>query len=148
MASGDAFRIALWRGTGSPIYIVADVQLLYNGSTFQVKTGVRNDANGSEISQTVNISDGSHYVEIYMERASSDVAADGYAAWWLDGVARDTISNLDNYDSFADIAHFIAEIASIDSGTSGTLYIDDIVARDDDTYIGQAGRPMYAYAQQ
>ena len=76
-------------------------------------------------------------MEIYLRRESSNGSDDGVLTIWLDGVQLGTRSDVDNYATFAimDLVR-IGAVGGIDAGTSGTLYLDEFVMRDDNTEIG------------
>jgi len=80
------------------------------------------------------ISDAWHAVEIEWAAASGPGADDGYLKLWIDGVLKETLSGLDTDEER------ISEVqlgvpADLDSGDSGTFYIDAFESRRSN-YIG------------
>ena len=84
-----------------------------------------------------SISAGEHYAELHVERASSNVSADGRVRWWLDGVLQQTWDNVDNYDHCAALSELQIGVRYISAGTSGTIYLDEYKANDDGSEIGE-----------
>ena len=85
----------------------------------------------------INITDAPHCVEILVTRATTDSASDGSLEIWVDGVSQYTIADQDNYDIFVSSFQVSQGArAGMDSGTTGTFYLDDIIVRDDGQYIG------------
>ena len=134
---GGSDKIVLSRlHSSGPSYTVALARLEHDGSSYEITTRVYED-DGSYSGADHDISDGVHYVELYVVQASSDVAGDGTFQSWIDGVAKDDISGLDNYDVFSNMDWLSLQCA--DPGTaSGTYYLDDLVANDDGSEIGAA----------
>src|SRR3990167_10886063 len=64
-----------------------------------------------------------------------------YQVWWVDGVDQGTLTGLDNYNLMADLSFLfrVGATTGIDAGTSGTFYLDELVANDDGSVIGAAG---------
>jgi len=88
---------------------------------------------------TVQPFTGEHYVEILYKKETSDGAADGWMQWWVDGVFIEELSDLENYNQFAGLESLYFGTGSAwDGGATGSWYLDDVVVRDDDTYIGPA----------
>ena len=135
MGDGNMFDIFDIYTNGAPYYLLR-LYLRRSGSDYQLRAVPYNDA-GALASDTEVISDTEHYVEIYFQRASSDVAADGSVEWWIDGVSKQTWTSVDNWDVFVDIAiQRIGAVIGIDAGTSGTLYLDQLKENDDGSQIG------------
>lgn len=133
MASGDNFVFLMLRVD------VHVLRLRYDGANYEIRS-VAYDDNGSLVAQTDDIADAEHYIEVHIERASSDIAADGRVRYWLDGVLTKTWPSVDNWDAFTALIHFrFGAAASIDAGTSGTLHLDELRANDDGKRIGPVG---------
>ena len=106
---------------------------------YRMSPGVRDDGNIWRESSSVAISDAPHYIEFHLVRATSDVASDGYVDWWIDGAAQTRLANIDNYDGWSGITDLrFGAVSSLDAGTSGTLYLDELRANDDGSEIGVA----------
>jgi hypothetical protein len=83
------------------------------------------------------ITDGEHYVEVKLIRATNNASSDGSFQLWIDGADKETISNIDNYDRFAAFkTSYLGPVVGLDAGTSGTFYMDELVINDDGGAIG------------
>jgi hypothetical protein len=101
--------------------------------------GVCIDDTGNHANSLIyTITDEPHYIEVETRRATGPSASDGYTRFWVDGVfAYSSQIGIDNYDWMNDYQLIIIGAPSgIDSGTSGTIYLDDLVVRDDEDEIG------------
>lgn len=119
---------------------VLDLSFLFtNESEYAVFMYVYEDGGGNTgwIGQNV-ITDAAHYVEVHVERASSNVASDGRVRLWIDGELKRTESGVDNYDIMDNLdAMLLGPLGSIDATISGTLYLDEFRANDDGSEIGE-----------
>jgi len=109
----------------------------------QVGAGVQlhlyNSHDGGEDVHIVDpITAGEHYLEIHIERAATDVSADGRVRWWLDGALEKTWENVDNYDRCAALTSLDVGAIAPAAGVSGTVYLDEFKANDDGSEIGAA----------
>lgn len=138
MADSDALPIVIWRGTNNPVWIAGNVELRYfTALGYQLFFQMNNDSNGWGSNDSFNITDAEHYVEMHITKASSNVASDGTAQWWVDGVDQGTLTGIDNFDLFADTTYFdMGPSYGIDAGTSGTIYLDNLEINDDGSAIG------------
>lgn len=117
--------------------IVAGIWIGYDGSSFEVRSGGFRDDNTSVLTALYDITDAPHYVEFLLVRATNDASADGYVSLWIDGVFKATASNIDNFDAFANIISLrMGAALGIDSGTLGTLFVDQLIANNDGSLIG------------
>ncbi|KKM23531.1 hypothetical protein LCGC14_1614290 [marine sediment metagenome] len=148
MAGSDAFDVALVLRSVSDR---ARIRLRFSGGNYTVSWRVIDDSLGTQATAFYTITDDVHYIEGRVEYASSAVANDAQITLLIDGVQKEQKTGLDIYDvSKPDNVRFGAP-GGLDAGTSGTLYLDDFVLRDDATEIGAAPSgisPWYAYAQQ
>jgi len=152
MATDDQFIV--WRAQNTSTASLAKVDLYRSAApAYRIQVTIFNDAGAGTASSFYTITDEPHYIEIYLQRAATSISSDGSLQLWIDGVSKQTISGIDNYDRFPnfDIIH-LGAIANLDAGTSGTLYLDQLVVNDDGSEIGAyvppaAGNPWYAYAQ-
>lgn len=88
--------------------------------------------------ELANITDTSHYIEIYFQRATTNVSSDGAVRWWIDGVEKTGWTGVDNYDKMAALTsvQFGAPTSSAHSSVVGTYYIDEIVINSTGDTIG------------
>jgi hypothetical protein len=136
MADGDIFRICEMRDSANERGFVILNYTTADG--YRIRSFYVDDSSTNRPTSYYVISDGRHYVEVWFERASTDVAVDGQMSLYIDGVLKESLASLDVFDlSQADRVRLGAS-AGIDAGTSGTLYLDDLIVRDDSTEIGGA----------
>jgi hypothetical protein len=110
--------------------------LRYDGSSYEIRARVIDDSLTWNATSNYDISDAEHYVEIQVQYATSDVASDGTLTLWIDGAQQELITGLDIYDISKPDNARLGAVSDIDAGTSGTLYLDEFVFRDDTTVIG------------
>jgi len=128
MGSSEEFTILSFTGASG---IVAHVILNWNGSTFRLRLRSLEDGGGATYTY-VTITDAAHYVEVHVKRG----AGTGENKMWVDGTLQATHSSLDNDAVYDDVSTCYLGALYLDSGTSGTLYLDELIIRDDDTAIG------------
>ncbi|MEE8264025.1 MAG: DUF2341 domain-containing protein, partial [Gammaproteobacteria bacterium] len=136
MATNDSFQMVDAHSTG-PKASVFQFRLAENpaANTYGFTLGCWADAGANWT--FITISDAEHLVEIHVERAATSTSADGRCRVWIDGTLQITESAVDNWDQFAGLDYFqFGAPGSIDPGTSGTFYLDEIVLRDDGIEIG------------
>lgn len=139
MADGDNFWLVWGRDSG-PTNLRFELRFNKSGSNYQTRAAVKNDAEGTEATLYYNLSDASQYVEVRCQKATNATSSDGELQLYIDGVSQELIDTIDNYDTFEELDHFrIGAATSLDVGTSGTFYMDDIIFRNDDTPIGPDG---------
>lgn len=113
------------------------VYLYKSGTNYQLDMVAYNDADGVVGSTATTITDAPHYIEFYTKRATTNISADGVFTWWIDGTQITTTTNIDNYDRFSSFGRIeIGAVIGIDATTSGTFFIDQLVANDDGAEIG------------
>ena len=94
------------------------------------------DGGGAPYITSVIISDAPHYIEAYLRRATSPTSSDGSFLLQIDGTDKGTAVG-DNYDRASVFDKlYIGPDAGIDAGTTGTIYIDEIVINDTGDVIG------------
>ena len=120
--------------------VLAFVRLEDSSDNHLLSVRMYNDADaGSTIRYSGTISESSHWVEVYAQRAATNVSADGSLAWWLDGVAMTSITGVDNYDRWAQVDMIrtgCGIVSAVPAGMSGTFYLDEFVLNDDGGAIG------------
>lgn len=83
------------------------------------------------------LSDAPHYIEILITRAATNVSADGSIELFFDGVSKESVSGIDNYDTFASFRGFhLGAIYGLVGSTSGVFYVDQVIVNDDGGEIG------------
>lgn len=132
----DDYVIVLYLLNGSAAQI-ARVYLYYTTvGGYQIYASVTNDAAVATNTSSYAITDVPHYIEIKLVRATGESTNDGSLQLWIDGVDKETVSGVDNYTRFAAFEYADIGARFIDAGTSGTLYIDELIVNDDGSEIG------------
>ena len=120
----------------------ARLTLLYsNTPKFRLRTSLRNDAGSETNSSILEIGDTWSFdrIEIRVAKASNGTGANnGTLTVYLDGSESATlgVSGVDIFDLFDFDETRLGHVAGLESGVTGTMYLDEVVARDDDTTIG------------
>ncbi len=138
MTAGDAFYLMYCYNAASSS--IATIQMRMNGGNYQIQVTLIDDAAATNNSSWVTITDAPHWIEIYLQRASTDIAADGSLDLYIDSVASPvaSVTAKDNYDRFASLA-FInwGGVSGIDAGTGpGTLFLDELIINNTGVAIG------------
>lgn len=121
---------------GTPLYISIGYFLTY----LQIKPMIGTDGGGfSPVSFT--ITPGEHYLEVAITRATTSSSNNGSISVWVDGGTalggqENSFSNNDNYDTFNGLTEVRVGILQASSSHTGTFYVDEFCARDDNTLIG------------
>jgi hypothetical protein len=132
MASGDEFSMTSGRASSASTY---HVQLgYYTGTGYRVRSVIYNDAGTATYGNWVPVTDSSHALEVEWKAATSSGANNGYITFWVDGVQQYSQTGIDNDAKRVDEVRFGA-VDSIDTGTSGTFFLDDYVTNTSN-YIG------------
>jgi hypothetical protein len=112
------------------------ILLDYTSGSYNIYAVTCRDSGGTTGTSKYNITDEPHCVEIRVLRATDSTSSDGSITLWIDEILKETVSNIDNYDSF-DNLYYVATGYGYNYGTvSGIYYVDEIVIRDDGYYIG------------
>lgn len=125
---------------GAPLLLMT-VQLRYTGAdNYHLRCHAYEDA-GALALVDVNIHDVPHYVEIHIERASTNIASDGRVRLWVDGVLKKIWAAVDNFDVFGNMSRFrLGAPNGVDASITGTFYLDEFKANDDGGVIGPSVR--------
>lgn len=134
MADGDTFNLFVMPSTG-PGSKFFYIYFNKNGDDYRLQFDPRDD-DGWWGTDSEVITDGPHYIEVYVTKASSDVASDGTYEWWIDGVSKGAWTGRDNWDVFAGITMAYIATGNLDEGTSGTFYADQLAVNTTGTEIG------------
>lgn len=106
------------------------------GGGFRIRGSIRNDAGTTINGDWENISDAEHYVEVLARYATGESADDGILRVWIDGSQVNELTNVDLFTRDSSDTLRIGAASGVDSGTSGTQYIDQLVMNDDGSEIG------------
>ena len=105
MTDGDAFTIQTINsdGTYGGVTYFSLVLLYFNDPNLQIRLAYNDDTNDLVYGALTTISDGEHYIEMHIHRETSDGDADGTVEIWIDGVSKDSYSDVDNWNIFPTI---------------------------------------------
>jgi hypothetical protein len=123
-------------GMSSPPNHVANLSLYSDGTNYEIRAGIFNDAGSLTSGSRYDITDAPHYIEFLLTRAATDISADGSIALYIDGALQGTVGSIDNYDVFAAMTFLRVGACLYGTQGSGTFYIDEILANNDGSAIG------------
>ena len=146
LAMGSGEKLLLLVLANAAVNAAAMVWVIYASSAYKIYAQLITDVPTAISTANYTITDALHYIEIYLQRAATNVSSDGSLQLWIDGVDKETITDRDNYDKFAQLAQTsFGSVAAAGAGTSGTFFLDAQVVNDDGGLIGPAG-PTYTLA--
>jgi len=130
--------------------ILTEIHIENRGDVYTIRARQQDDNWASRATGYYTITDAPHYVEVYVKHATSSSANNGILTLWIDGVQKQTITDLDLYDRGQPELVQLGAPFGAPADTSGTLYLDEFVFRDDGTEIGPvaaAGQPAILRTQ-
>jgi hypothetical protein len=140
MTNGDTFY--LFEVDNDTPTVVGHMRFRRQNSNYQISCGLYTDVPAEVNSSWYEIGDCPHYFEYILTRATNATSNDGTATLRMDGNQILTVTGQDNYDKFYNFYRiYLGGIASVDAGTSGDIYLDEIVVRDDATVIDGLDAP-------
>ena len=128
MGTDEEFSFWMFQSSTS---IIVHLTLSWNGATYRIRMRSLED-DESATSTYVAITDAPHYIEIHVLRG----AAAGEHKLWIDGALSATHSGLNNDTKFDATDRTFLGALNPDAGTSGYLYLDELIIRNDSTAIG------------
>jgi len=140
MASGEriAFGVIRTDGTVGGVSTIGRFILRNNGGTYEAGHYHETDSGGSQTVLSTMPTE-PFYIEAVIVQATNATSNDGYHQCWFNGVSQGSDTGLDNYDQFNAInGEFRMGADDLGANTTGTLYVDDFIVRDDTTEIGAA----------
>jgi hypothetical protein len=134
-SGGDTHEIATIRA--NIINAALRMECNYDATYGQaIRINLYSDGDVSNSSSYYDLTDGPHWIEVLITRATGAATNDGSAQFWVDDASQETVSGVDNYDAFVDMDELRLGIANANATTSGTIYFDEVIFRNDGTYIG------------
>jgi len=134
MASGDSFYLLIARtSTGLSLHFL---ELKYDGANYQISAGTTIDGGSLQQTGFFNLTDGPQTLELEVRGASGPSTPDGTANVYIDGSAQTAKTGLQLYTRPKNADVDIGVCGGGDSGTSGTIKIDDFAGNMTGTYIG------------
>ena len=127
MASGDQFDMV------TSDSILVDTRMTHDGADYQVRFVYYDNGGYAEGFYVVVTDAEDHYAEVHIERGA---AADGQVRCWLDGDLKKTWTGITNNEPFDAVTEWWMGAGNIDTGTRGTLYLDEFKANDEGSEIG------------
>src|SRR3990172_4858042 len=137
MSNGNAHY--LFYGYSGTSTQVLRVEFGRNSSQYQLRAGLRNDANSWTTSSWFTISDAPHFVELDWKASGGAGQNNGYLTLWIDAAQQANLTGIDNDTRRIDKVQ-LGAVAGVDSGTRGTEYFDAFESRRT-TYIGPVAPP-------
>lgn len=132
MADGDAFTILL--GKNDLETAVYRVEFGRSSSGYQISASTLDDNGVWQSIGPFPVTDQVHALEIDLLGAESNLVHNGHLTLWLDGTQLASAEGLDN-DTLQVDSIDLGAVDGIDSGTSGTLYLDAYKSQKSE-YIG------------
>ena len=135
-------NIARAYGQAADFHTICVINLNRLSGVWRIRAGIMvdadvHDSNIHAYTSYYSITDEPHYIEVYIQRATSDGANDGSLQLWIDGINKETISNLDNDHVFANLGLFrLGWIGNHAYTESGTYYLDELIINNDGGLIG------------
>ena len=121
--------------TGSSTQVLK-IDVRYNGGTYQVRAGLRNDTNTWYYTGWTNFSDSSHFLEMDWLSATAAGTNNGVLTFWVDGVQTAVLNGIDNDKRHIDMIR-LGVLAGLANTTRGTVFFDAFESHRS-TYIGPA----------
>lgn len=115
---------------------VLSVRLQRTGTTYYIYAQTINDEGTTVATSTYTITDAPHYVEVYLKREVSNGSNDGILTLWIDGDQKESITTVGNYTRFSIFDWYYFGKVQNNASSTGTIYLDELVIRDDNTTIG------------
>jgi RHS repeat-associated protein len=131
MASGDILELFTGRNASND---VLRIQMQKSGATYQIRTGLWNDAGTWTDTSWYNINNSWNAVEIHYQA----FVYTGSLTLWLDDIQKQSLTFIDN--DTRTITDVRLGPQGVDTNTSGTLYFDDFESRRF-SYIGTLTDP-------
>ncbi len=132
MANNDA-HIMFYGYTGASTTVLR-IEFRSSAGAYQLRAGLKNDADAWLSTNYATISDAPHALEIDWRAATAAGANNGGLTFWIDGVQQGDLAGVDNDLARIDRAR-LGPANSIDAGTRGTCYYDAFESRRQ-SYIG------------
>ncbi len=122
MANGTSHHIlnGYVGSTNKTAFILA---FQYQGGAYSVRLSAMTDAQTFVDTAWETVSDAPHYLEVGWAAASAPGANDGWTRLSVDGALADEVLGIDNDTMRLDYVR-LGAVASVDSGTRGTFYLD------------------------
>lgn len=134
-SAGDTSEIATIRANivASACKVGFDYDATYGQ---RVRLEQWNDSNVRDETAFADLTDEPHWIEVLVTRATNSTSNDGSSQMWVDDVSHGSVTGVDNYDVFPDMDEVRLGIANNNTTSSGTMYFDEFILRNDGTYIG------------
>jgi hypothetical protein len=134
LAMGNNNNHYIFIGYSGASTAVLRIEFGFSGGSYRIRAALIGDNGSWTTSNWYNITDASHYIEIYWQASTSTRVRNGSLTLWIDGVQRASLVGIDNDTRRVDRVR-LGAIEAIDSGTRGTYYFDAFESRRQ-TYIG------------
>lgn len=115
--------------------IFAEIEINYNGG-YDARARSTDDVGAQVESARIYFSDAPHRIELKVTTASAPGANDGSIEISVDGGAAQTITTIDNDSRASQLDSVDLGCKSLDAGTSGTIYVDELKINNTGVAIG------------
>ena len=126
MSNGNSHYI-LYGYSGTTLVVIR-VEFRRSSSQYQLRAQILTDGNSWQSTAWFTITDAPHAVEINWQASTAVGANNGNLTFWIDGVQRASLVNVDN-DTHRIETIRLGALAGVDSGTRGTYYFDTFESR-------------------
>jgi len=127
ISNGNSHILATCYLSNTPWHVAQVLFARDVSGNYEINFGLFEDSGTYGFAGATDITDGPHCIEFVVHRATTNSASDGWGQYWIDGSSGGTVTGKDNYDIFDIIYQLrIGAVGGIDSGTSGTYYLDDL----------------------
>jgi photosystem II stability/assembly factor-like uncharacterized protein len=134
MTNGDNFMIFLTQNSGGTRNL--QIEMRRSSGKYQIRGAMRVNSGLFVYTAWTDLSNARHFIEIDAKAASSSSVSDGYLTLWLNGSQVATRTGLNN-SNWVQKRAVLGAVLGIDSGTRGTLFLDEFEVRSS-SYIGKA----------
>lgn len=133
----DEYTTVVHFGASGDPWHFAICTLHYDGSNYEIDAEAFEDGGATPGTARYDITNAQHYVEVHIQRASGALANDGTLDLWIDGIHKQQVTGIDNYDVFplCENVRMGAHLYYSDTIT-GTIYLDQLIVNDDGSEIG------------
>jgi len=139
MPEGSSFYFQRLRSAGFATDFLVCYFHYSAANGYRANIYLRDDDNANPFNHySPTISDGVHYLEFQVTKATNATSDDGTLRWWIDGSEETGFTEWDNFNLFDDATAywFYCCAISVDTDTSGAVYFDNFKANDDGSEIG------------
>jgi hypothetical protein len=145
MATNDLFTAVILRNSAGTNFGYLDI-LKTTSVNKVLRAYIYDDAGGTHQAGTgIILSDTPHYAEVYYQKATTASANDGSLQFWLDGNSIGSYTTADLYTRWTEFDTIQMGARFVDTGTTGNLYLDELVINNDGGLIGPIPENLWIF---